>query len=147
MPVCATIGGLAAAIPGSRVLGATTTAVSGVAYDSRQVRAGDLFAALRGVDFDGHAFVDDAASRGAAALLVETPVSSPLPQIVASNSRAALAKAAATLFERPSDSIGVIGVTGTDGKTTAAHLIDHILRAVGERTGLIGTVAIRISDD
>lgn len=147
MPVRATIGGLAAAIPGSRVIGPTTTAVSGVAYDSRQVRAGDLFAALRGVDFDGHAFVDDAVSRGAAALLIETPVSSSLPQIVASNSRAALAKAAATLFERPSDSIGVIGVTGTDGKTTTAHLIDHILRVVGERTGLIGTVAIRISDD
>ena len=142
----ATIGGLAAAIPDASVLGPVDAVVSGLSYDSRQVQPGDLFAALRGGDFDGHAYVDDAARRGAAALLVESPVPSPLPQIVAANSRAALAKAAAAIYERPSESIGVVGVTGTDGKTTTAHLVDHILRESGLRTGLVGTVAIRIGD-
>lgn len=141
----ATVGALAQAIPDSRLYGPRETWVSGVSHDSRLIRPGDLFAALRGGDFDGHAFAKDAVQRGAIALLVETPVDLPLPQIQTANSRAALAKAAAVIFGRPSDAIGVIGVTGTDGKTTTAHLVDHILRESGLRTGMIGTVAIRAS--
>jgi UDP-N-acetylmuramoyl-L-alanyl-D-glutamate--2,6-diaminopimelate ligase len=137
---------LAARIPGSMLHGPEGGTISGITYDSRQVHPGDLFAALRGGDHDGHTFVADAARRGAAALLVESPVASPLPQIVTDNSRAALAIAAAAFFGSPSESIGVIGVTGTDGKTTTAHLVDHVLRAHGVRTGLVGTVAIRIGD-
>jgi UDP-N-acetylmuramoyl-L-alanyl-D-glutamate--2,6-diaminopimelate ligase len=108
------------------------------------VQPGHLFAALRGGDFNGHEFVVDAQSRGAAALLVEAPQASPLPQIVVPDSRAGLAKAAAAFFGRPSDFIGVIGITGTDGKTTTAHLVDHVLRDGGFKTGMVGTVAIRI---
>ena len=141
-----TVKALAEAIPGSRLVGSTETVVSGVAYDSRLVQPGDLFAALRGGDLDGHAFVADAARRGAAALLVENETACPLPQLVTSNSRAALAKAAATFYEHPSREIGVVGVTGTDGKTTTAHLVDHILRSAGRRTGMVGTVAIRVGD-
>jgi UDP-N-acetylmuramoyl-L-alanyl-D-glutamate--2,6-diaminopimelate ligase len=132
------------ATPESRLLGSRDAWVSGVTNDSRLVQPGELFAALRGGDFDGHAFAVDAAQRGAAALLVETPVDVPLPQIVAPDSRAALAKAAAAIYGHPSRSIGVIGITGTDGKTTTAHLVDHILRDRGLRTGMVGTVAIRI---
>ena len=141
-----TMQALAAAIPESRLLGPGEVRVSGVAYDSRLVEPGDLFAALRGGEFDGHAFIEDAARRGAAALLVESEALSALPQIVVGNSRAALAKAAATSYDHPSRAVGVIGITGTDGKTTTAHLVDHILRASGRLTGMVGTVAIRIGD-
>ncbi len=139
-----TVESLVEAIPDSRMVGPGGMRVSGVAHDSRLIQPGNLFAALRGGDFDGHAFVEEAAQRGAAALLVETPVASPLPQILTADSRAALAIAAAEIFGRPSEAIGVIGVTGTDGKTTTAHLVDHILWESGLRTGMVGTVAIRI---
>jgi UDP-N-acetylmuramoyl-L-alanyl-D-glutamate--2,6-diaminopimelate ligase len=140
----ATLRTLADAVPGARLLGDGHAWISGLSYDSRAIRPGELFAALRGGEFDGHAFVGDAAQRGAAALLVETAAASPLPQIISDNSRAALAKAAAALYGRPSHELGVIGITGTDGKTTTAHLVDHILRESGKQTGLLGTVAIRI---
>jgi UDP-N-acetylmuramoyl-L-alanyl-D-glutamate--2,6-diaminopimelate ligase len=143
MPIGATVGVLAHAIPDAWLHGAQDAWVYGVSHDSRLIQSGDLFAALPGGDFDGHMFAEDATQRGAAALLVETPVDLPLPQILTANCRAALAKAAAVIFGRPSEAIGVIGVTGTDGKTTTSHLVDHILRESGLRTGMIGTVAIR----
>jgi UDP-N-acetylmuramoyl-L-alanyl-D-glutamate--2,6-diaminopimelate ligase len=105
-----------------------------------------LFAALRGSDFDGHQFVKDAEQRGAAALLVESPAPTALPQIQVDDSRAALATIAAEYYGHPSGQIGVIGITGTDGKTTTSYLVDHVLRSTGLRTGMVGTVAIRLGD-
>ena len=137
---------LAEAVPGARIIGSGTSLVSGVVYDSRLVQPGDLFAALRGADFDGHQFVRDAEQRGAAALLVESPAPTALPQIQVGDSRAALAAIAAEYYGHPSRHIGVIGITGTDGKTTTSYLVDHILRSTGLRTGMVGTVAIRIGD-
>lgn len=139
-----TIAQLAAAVPEAAILGDAAVCVSGISYDSRQVAPESLFAALRGADLDGHAFVHDAAANGAAALLVEEPTSVSLPQIVVSDTRAALARISARFFAHPSEQIGVVGITGTDGKTTTSYLVDHILRTAGLRTGLIGTVAIRI---
>ena len=141
-----TVLALAEAVPGARLLGSDTATVTGIVYDSRLVRPGDLFAALRGADFDGHQFVRDAEERGAAALLVESPASTTLPQIQTEDSRAALAAVAAEHYDHPSFQLGVIGITGTDGKTTTAFLVDHILRSVGAKTGMVGTVAIRIGD-
>ena len=135
---------LAAAVPDATLRGDERRQVNGIVYDSRLVRPGHLFAALRGADADGHAFVAEAERRGAAGLLVETPLSSTLPQIVTGNSRAALSPVAGTFFDHPSRLLNVIGITGTDGKTTTAHLVDHLLRRLGVATGLIGTVAIRI---
>jgi UDP-N-acetylmuramoyl-L-alanyl-D-glutamate--2,6-diaminopimelate ligase len=143
----ATVGELAAALPGALLIGSGGALVQDIAYDSRLVRSGSLFAALRGSDFDGHDFVDAAEANGAVALLVEEPVPKGLPQIVAAESRAALACLAAAHFGHPSDQVGVIGITGTDGKTTTSFIVDHILRSVGVKTGLIGTIAIRIGDD
>ena len=137
---------LAEALRGARIVGSATSVITGVVNDSRRVQPGDLFAALRGADFDGHQFVHDAEERGAAALLVESPVPTALPQIQADDSRAALAAIAGEFYAHPSTEIGVIGVTGTDGKTTTSYLIDHVLRSAGARTGMIGTVAIRIGD-
>src|SRR3954462_1063236 len=139
-----TVHALAEAHPGARIIGSGSSLVSGVVYDSRLVRPGDLFAALRGADFDGHQFVADAEQRGAVALLVELPAPTTLPQIQVADSRAALAAVAAEYYGHPSMHLGVIGITGTDGKTTTSYLVDHILRSAGLRTGMIGTVAIRI---
>jgi UDP-N-acetylmuramoyl-L-alanyl-D-glutamate--2,6-diaminopimelate ligase len=141
-----TVRDLARAIPGAALIGDAATVVQGVTYDSRLVNRGDLFAALRGADFDGHAFVSDAETRGAAALLVESSADSLLTQIKVTNTRAALAALSAAFFDHPSRHLGVIGVTGTDGKTTTAHLIDHVLRATGHKTGMVGTVVVRIGD-
>jgi UDP-N-acetylmuramoyl-L-alanyl-D-glutamate--2,6-diaminopimelate ligase len=130
-------------VPGAKVHGADR-AISGIVYDSRNVRQGDLFAALRGAAFDGHAFVNEAQQRGAAGLLVERSLPTTLPQIEVVDSRAALAALAAAFFDHPSREIGAIGITGTDGKTTTSYLTDHILRSAGLLTGMIGTVAIRV---
>jgi UDP-N-acetylmuramoyl-L-alanyl-D-glutamate--2,6-diaminopimelate ligase len=145
-PRASTVRALAEALPGARVLGSDAATVSGVVYDSRLVEPGDLFAALRGSEFDGHQFVRDAEQRGAGAILVESPASTVLPQIQVEDSRAALAAIAAEFYDHPSLQLGVIGITGTDGKTTAAYLVDHILRSAGAKTGMVGTVAIRIGD-
>ena len=141
-----TVQGLAEALPGARIVGPAMNVVTGIEYDSRRVRPGELFAALRGADFDGHFFTHDAEERGAAALLVESPAATALPQIHVSDSRAALAAVSAQFYGHPSTEIGVVGITGTDGKTTTSHLVDHILRASGARTGLVGTVSVRIGD-
>ena len=137
---------LALAVPGARLSGSGTRVVSGLAIDSRVVQPGDLFAALRGADFDGHMFIPEAERRGAGALLVEALASTTLPQIQVANSRAALARISAEFFSHPSQELGVIGITGTDGKTTTSHLVDYILRSSGLKTGMVGTVAIRIGD-
>ncbi|MEZ4561615.1 MAG: UDP-N-acetylmuramoyl-L-alanyl-D-glutamate--2,6-diaminopimelate ligase [Thermomicrobiales bacterium] len=118
--------------------------VTDVVYDSRQVSKGALFAALRGADLDGHTYVASAVERGASALLVEQPFEIDIPQLVVPNSRQALAGVAAAFFRHPSREVGVIGVTGTDGKTTTSFILDHVLRTAGAVTGLIGTVAVRI---
>jgi UDP-N-acetylmuramoyl-L-alanyl-D-glutamate--2,6-diaminopimelate ligase len=138
-----TVEALAGTLPGAQILGPPSRFVTGVVYDSRLVQPGDLFAALRGADSDGHFFVSEAEARGAAALLVESPVPTALPQIQVGDSRAALAAVAASYYGHPSMSIGVIGITGTDGKTTTSYLVDHILRTAGASTGMVGTVALR----
>ncbi len=120
--------------------------VTGVQYDSRLVAPGDLFVALRGADFDGHDFVPDAVGRGAAAVMVEREMDASVPQLLVEDTRASLAVAAAAFYGRPSLHLGVIGVTGTDGKTTTSYLVDGILRRSGKKTGMVGTVAIRIGD-
>lgn len=140
-----TAGELAVAAQG-QLIGNSAIAITDVVYDSRQVTAGALFAALRGADLDGHDYVASAIERGASVLLVEQPTDTDVPQIVVPNSRQALAGVAAAFFRHPSREVGVIGVTGTDGKTTTSFILDHLLRTAGATTGLIGTVAIRIGE-
>lgn len=120
--------------------------VTGIAYRSDRVRPGDAFFCVPGFAHDGHEFAADAAARGASVLVVERPVDVPdVPQVTVPDTRAALALASDVFFGRPSRSMDLVGVTGTNGKTTTSYVIDSILRAAGRTTGLIGTVETRIA--
>jgi len=125
--------------------GLADVAIRGVTHDSRAVQPGSLFVAVRGLHVDGHEFVVEAATRGAAAALVERPVPEvDLPQLVVERTPEALATAAAWWYGDPSQELAVVGVTGTDGKTTTSFLAVAALEAAGVRTGMTGTAATRI---
>lgn len=129
------------------VLGGLQTTISGLAYDSRLVKPGDLFAAIRGTHQDGHQYAKDAVQKGAAALLVETPLENvSVPQVVAANARKALARIAAVFYHHPAEKLTLIGVTGTNGKTTTTYLCEAIFRQAGIKTGIIGTIQNKIGD-
>jgi UDP-N-acetylmuramoyl-L-alanyl-D-glutamate--2,6-diaminopimelate ligase len=119
--------------------------VRGVTFDSRQVRAGAVFVAVPGAHADGHDYVAAAAALGACAAIVERPVpAADLPQLVVDDARRALAAAAAWWYGDPSREIGIVGVTGTDGKTTTAFLAAAVLEAAGMSTGLTTTAAAKV---
>ena len=119
--------------------------VTGITNDSRAVRPGSVFVAIPGLRADGHDFVPAAIADGAAGVIVETPVAGvAAPQIVVDAGRPALASAAAWWFGDPSHELTVIGITGTDGKTTTSYLAVEALEAAGLRTGMIGTIATRV---
>ncbi|MBA2720949.1 MAG: UDP-N-acetylmuramoyl-L-alanyl-D-glutamate--2,6-diaminopimelate ligase [Chloroflexi bacterium] len=133
---------------GGRAIGPAALArisIQGVTDDSRAVRPGFLFVAVPGLHVDGHEYVARAAAAGAAAAIVERPLPEvALPQIVVSSGPAALADAAAWWYADPSWDLGIVGITGTDGKTTTSFLAAAALEAAGRSTGLIGTVATQI---
>ncbi len=113
--------------------------------DSRAVGPGSIFVAIPGFGFDGHGFARAAEAAGAALAIVERPVAGVgIPQVVVASSRAALADAATWWYGEPSERLGVVGVTGTDGKTTTSFLAVAALEAAGFATGLVGTVHLRI---
>ncbi len=122
--------------------------ISEIAYDSRQVNAGTLFVAIRGEKTDGNKFVPDAVARGAAAVVSEqgNPGTLPadFPWIQVANARKALATTAANFYARPAEILKLIGITGTNGKTTISYLVDSILRAAGCEVGLLGTIGYRL---
>lgn len=116
------------------------TEIAGVSYDSRQVRPGDLFVALSGYTVDGHRFIPQAIAAGAAAALCQTPPEDgEIPYVQVKDSRQALAAAGANFFGRPAEAMTMVGITGTNGKTTSTYLLKAILEARGEKVGLIGT--------
>ena len=125
--------------------------IRGICYDSRQVSPGDLFVALTGAVSDGHAFVERAQELGAAALLLERiPEDLDLrqcPAVIVPDSRRALAPLAMRFFGQPSEELELVGITGTNGKTSTSYLAESILRAAGIATGLIGTVEIRYEEE
>jgi len=111
-----------------------------LAYDSRRVRPGTLFFCVRGLERDGHDFARDAVRRGAVALVVERPLRLGVPEIRVPDVRSAMPLVAARFHDHPSGSLEVIGVTGTNGKTTTTFMLRAILEAAGRRCGLLGTV-------
>jgi UDP-N-acetylmuramoyl-L-alanyl-D-glutamate--2,6-diaminopimelate ligase len=123
------------------------TPVTAIEYDSRQVRAGSAFVALRGLKSDGTQFAEDAVARGAVAVVAE--VAPPAgwtaaPWFIAADARAALAALAHVYFERPSEHLLVIGLTGTNGKTTTSWLVEAVFERAGVRCGRIGTVSYKV---
>jgi UDP-N-acetylmuramoyl-L-alanyl-D-glutamate--2,6-diaminopimelate ligase len=121
--------------------------VRSIAYDSRRVEPGALFVAIPGFHRDGHEFVPDAVARGAVAVVAERPVRVPVPLAVVADSRLALSALAAEFFDHPTRRLPIVGVTGTDGKTTTVHLVSDVLEAAGERTGFQTTVDFKLCDN
>ncbi|HVE92389.1 MAG TPA: UDP-N-acetylmuramoyl-L-alanyl-D-glutamate--2,6-diaminopimelate ligase [Actinomycetota bacterium] len=119
--------------------------LTGIAYDSRAVRAGDLFCCFPGGSSDGHDHAPDAVARGASCLLVERPLEVDVSQAAVHSVRDALGPLASSFHGRPSESMRVAGVTGTNGKTTTTYLVESIASAAGLTTGLLGTVEYRVA--
>jgi UDP-N-acetylmuramoyl-L-alanyl-D-glutamate--2,6-diaminopimelate ligase len=140
------LGALTDVIGPERVIGIPVGEVTSLAYDSRRVKPGTLFFAVPGVHVDGHEFVAEAIAAGAVGVVVEREVpGASVPQLVVENSRHALAAAADDWFGRPSEKLTVIGVTGTDGKSTVTALAAEMLWWSGRfRPGQIGTVFIGV---
>ncbi|MFP4554660.1 MAG: UDP-N-acetylmuramoyl-L-alanyl-D-glutamate--2,6-diaminopimelate ligase [Actinomycetota bacterium] len=128
---------------GARVVNGSDPLVQDVTHDSRQVARGSLYVAIRGEHADGHSFVGSATASGAVAVCVDHEVATDVPQIVVEDTRAVLGELAAAVYDYPSTAVDVIGVTGTNGKTTVTHYVESIARHAGLSTGLVGTIATR----
>lgn len=144
MQVCPDLGPmvpLRRLLPDATVFGAGDVAIRGCACDSRQIREGELFAAIAGSNHDGHDHVAEAVARGCAGVLSERPpIESGVPWCVVPNVRESYARMCQTLAGSPSRRLKLIGVTGTNGKTTTACLIAGVLSEAGHRVGILGTL-------
>src|SRR5580693_3329504 len=122
--------------------------VSGVEYDSRRVKPGGMFVAMRGESSDGNRFIDSAISAGAAAVVTDSAVEKARPGVawaVVPHGRRALARVSANFYKRPAERIAVTGITGTNGKSTTAFLLEAILTAAGRKSALIGTIEYHVA--
>src|SRR5262245_21705218 len=135
---------LLAAVPLARVHGGPDVSVLDVTYRSSECRTGSLFFCVRGTHVDGHDFAPRAVGAGAVAVVVERVLDVPGTQVVVPSVRTAMGPMSAAFFGRPSDHLTVIGITGTNGKTTTTYLLESILRAGGRVAGVIGTTGVRI---
>ncbi len=142
------LGELTDVIGPERVVGMPVGEVTSLAYDSRDAHAGTLFFAVPGDHVDGHDYVLEAVSHGAHGVVAEREtLGISEPQLIVHRTRDALADAADAWYGRPSERLEVIGVTGTDGKTTTSYLAVAALAAGGRRPGMVGTVAVRVGDE
>jgi UDP-N-acetylmuramoyl-L-alanyl-D-glutamate--2,6-diaminopimelate ligase len=136
-------------LDGAEILSATgNPEVAGVEYDSRRVKRGDVFVAMRGETSDGNRFIDQAIALGAGAVITDSAKESPRAGVawaVVPHGRRALARVSANLYKRPAEKIAVTGITGTNGKSTTAFLIDSIFSAAGRKSALLGTIEYRIA--
>lgn len=130
------------------VLGSVDPEITGLHHDSRTVVPGGLFFALKGVSADGHAFIPSAVANGAAAVIVEENLSPPpgVAAVKVADSRLAMAEIAASFFGDPTAAAPLVGITGTNGKTTTTYLIEGILAAAGLPAGLLGTISYRFGN-
>lgn len=131
-----------------RISGDTDTDITGLYYDSRMVKPGGLFFALKGVAADGHRFIDASIKSGAAAVVLEdvSQVPSNTPYVQVTDARLAMSLMAAAFYNYPTDSIPLVGITGTNGKTTTTYLIEAIFRAAAIPTAVLGTIHYRFGD-
>lgn len=129
------------------IKGNAETEIKGIAYDSRKVSEGYLFIAIKGFETDGHKYIESAIKNGAVAVLGEEDISCGCTYVKADDSRKALALCSAQYFDHPEEKLKIIGLTGTNGKTTTTYLIRQILMLKGIRCDLIGTNQIIIGDE
>ncbi len=122
---------------GSNLLGVEIT---GIAYDSRQVKPGNIFCCVRGLAHDGHQHIESAVTAGAVAILADRPIVATVPVVMVDEVRPSMAQLSSAFFEEPSRHLTVIGVTGTNGKTSVAHLLTQILSFAGRQVALSGTL-------
>lgn len=113
--------------------------ITSVAYDSRKVKDGSVFVCIKGFETDGHKYAKAAADAGAAVIVAEDKIDTDIPVIYVENSRRKLAELACRFYNNPSEKFGLIGITGTNGKTTITYLVKSILEAAGKQVGVIGT--------
>ena len=123
-------------------------AVAGVEYDSRRVRPGTVFVAMKGETSDGNRFIDQAIAAGAVAVVTDSPAETPRPAVAWAqvlHGRRALARLSANFYKRPAERIANTGITGTNGKSTTAFLIESIFQAAGRKTALVGTIEYHVA--
>jgi UDP-N-acetylmuramoyl-L-alanyl-D-glutamate--2,6-diaminopimelate ligase len=137
---------LLARLPGADLQGDPALEVAGVTHDSRRCGPGSLFVAIRGLATDGNQFADAARKKGAVAVCSEMPPSGEGAWVRVADAREALATLSAAILGDPALSLDLVGVTGTNGKTTTTYLVDSALRAAGEKVGLVGTVEYRVGE-
>jgi UDP-N-acetylmuramoyl-L-alanyl-D-glutamate--2,6-diaminopimelate ligase len=143
---------LLAELPGAQLLGAGDSEIRELVYDSRRVKPGDVFVAIKGQHSDGHDYIPQAIAAGAAAVVVDerywhaVELDEQVPHLVVTNSRAALGPLAAVVAGRPGQQLQVVGITGTKGKSTSSELTAQVLEAAGGRSGMIGTVDFKIGE-
>ena len=133
-------------IDGYKVYGNLETEISSISFSSKNVKKNSLFVCLKGENFDGHNFVEEAIKQGASAILTERKLDFAIPQIVCKNSRKGFAEICARFYGEPQKKLKLIGITGTNGKTTTSHIIKKILETAGKKVGLIGTQGSRIGN-
>ena len=121
--------------------------VSGISYNSKTTKQGDIFVCLVGEHTDGHEYAQMAIDNGAVALLAEHPVDIKIPQVIVSNTRHKIADIADRFYSRPSLGLNLIGITGTNGKTTVTHLIQRIFEENYQKCALIGTLGYKLSSN
>ncbi len=139
------LGQLLEGLPDHDLDGQAELEIKGLGYDSRRIREGDLFVAIRGNSQDGHDYINDAVSNGAVALVAEEFRGSygEASRILVPDSRDALSKLSARFYENPCNKVQLIGITGTNGKTTTSYILESILTAAGAKPGVIGTINTR----
>lgn len=130
------------------IIGNEEELITGIAYRSDCVQPGDAFCCIVGLKSDGHSYAQDAINRGARVIIVERKIyladATDVTEVVVSDSRKAMAHLAAHFYDMPSEAFSLVGITGTNGKTTTTYLVEHIASAMHKRTGIIGTVGITI---
>lgn len=124
-----------------------TDEIGGISYNSKKTKRGDLFICLTGEHVDGHEYAEEAVANGAMACVVERRLNLDIPQIVVSDTTEAIAEIADLFYSSPSKKLNIIGVTGTNGKTTVTHLIQKLFEANGKECALIGTLGHKFSSD
>ena len=131
------------------IIGNGNEEVAGLAFRSDEVRPNDMFFCIVGTVVDGHSFAQDAIDRGATSLVAERKVyladATDVTEVVVSDSRKAMAYASANYYDNPSRAFSLVGITGTNGKTTTTYLVEHIASVAGNRCGVIGTVGNKIA--